>query len=159
VDGSIRPAAQKDRAAIKGILIRTRAFRPAEIKCALEVFDAGTQTRDSGYNVFVFIGDNAPLGYVCYGPTPLTEGTFDIYWIAVDPRFQHQGIGWRLLMWAEEAIAAAGGRLIILQTSSQSAYEAPRRLYRRSGYILEGTIANYYSPGDDMLIYTKSLQP
>ena len=29
--------------------------------------------------------DERLLGYACTGPTPATEGTFDLYWLAVDP--------------------------------------------------------------------------
>src|SRR3954466_1443234 len=37
------------------------------------------------------------LGFACYGQRPLTEGTFDLYWIAVDGKQRGRGIGKILL--------------------------------------------------------------
>ena len=36
---------------------------------------------------------DAVLGYYCIGPTPATEGTFDLYWIAVEPSLHGRGVG------------------------------------------------------------------
>jgi ribosomal protein S18 acetylase RimI-like enzyme len=87
----------------------------------------------------------------------LTEGTYDLYWIAVDPAAQGRGLGHALMAQVEAQIRAQGGRLLLIETSSTSPYEPARRLYLSSGFGLEATIRDFYAPGDDLLIFSKHL--
>lgn len=96
-------------------------------------------------------------GYACYGPHALTEGTYDLYWIAVDPAAQGQGVGHALLARVEAEVRGQGGRLLVIETSGTAAYEAARRLYTSGGYGLEATIRDFYAPGDSLLIFVKYL--
>lgn len=98
-------------------------------------------------------------GFIIFGPTPLTQHAWDIYWIAVDRRFQRQGVGSRLLEAAEMRIRAQRGEVIRIETSSQPNYEASRRFYEKHGYLRAGIIPNFYAAGDDLLIYYKPLLP
>lgn len=111
----------------------------------------------SGYHVLVAEVDSFIVGYVCYGPTPLTEGTWDIYWMAVAPKQQGQGIGAALLSSAEAEIKEAQGRLAIIETSSRPQYEKTRRFHHRQGYEVVGHIPDFYAPGDGKLIFLKKL--
>jgi len=97
------------------------------------------------------------LGYACFGPHPLTQGTYDLYWIAVDPVAQGHGIGHALLARVEAEVQARGGRLLLIETSSTPAYASARRLYETSGYRCEAIIHDFYAPGDDLLIFSKDL--
>jgi ribosomal protein S18 acetylase RimI-like enzyme len=97
-------------------------------------------------------------GFVCFGPAPLTDGTFDLYWIAVDPVFQGRGYGARLLRFAEDDVRRRGGRLLLIETSSQEAYGATTRFYERSGYGLVARIPEFYRAGDDKLIFAKRVE-
>ena len=112
----------------------------------------------SGYAFAVFRqADGTVLGYACYGPHPLTEGTYDLYWIVVDPQARGQGIGRALLEHVEDQARSTGARLLVAETSSSSAYEPARRLYASRGYAREAVLVDFYAPGDDLLIYTKPL--
>jgi len=97
------------------------------------------------------------LGYTCYGPRSLTSGTFDLYWIAVDPTARRGGVGRKLLAATEEAIRKLGGRLMILETSGMQTYVPTRNFYLNTGYTLEATLKNFYKEGDDLVIFTKHL--
>ncbi len=97
------------------------------------------------------------VGYVCFGTTPLTTGTYDLYWIAVDPTLHGRGIGSALLGAVLAAMRAAGGRLLLIETSSRADYANTRTFYERAGLTLEARIRDFYSPGDDRLIYAKRL--
>ncbi|MCK9600792.1 MAG: GNAT family N-acetyltransferase, partial [Sphaerochaeta sp.] len=81
--------------------------------------------------------------------------SYDLYWIAVDPAYQRQGIGGLLLQQTEAQIERRGGKRIYIETSSQSLYLPTRSFYTRHGYILEGQLKDYYAPGDDKLLYVK----
>jgi len=97
------------------------------------------------------------LGYLCYGPTPLTEGTYDLYWIAVDPDYAGQGIGTRLLKHFENEVRRKQGYLIVIETSSTPEYTDTREFYLRKGYLLAETIKDFYRRGEDRVTYTKYL--
>jgi ribosomal protein S18 acetylase RimI-like enzyme len=98
------------------------------------------------------------VGYACFGPHPLTEGAYDLYWIVVDPVARGNGVGHALLRQVENEVRARGGRLLLVETSGTSAYAAARHLYERGGYRREAIVHNFYAPGDDLLIYVKELQ-
>jgi ribosomal protein S18 acetylase RimI-like enzyme len=158
VDLRIRPMAIEDKITILHMLQTMPEFKPAEILVAEDVLD--TYLRDStesGYYVFVAEIDSIIAGYICYGPTPLTEGTWDIYWVAVAPNRQSQGIGKSLLSFAEGAIKELKGRMAIIETSYKPEYETTRRFYLGQGYELTCRIADFYAAGDDKLIMVKRL--
>ena len=112
----------------------------------------------SGYHILVSEVDSVVVGYICYGPTPLTEGTWDIYWMAVAPQMQGKGIGTALIESAEKNIKKAQGRLALIETSSKPEYERTRRFYRAQGYKVVCRIPDFYAPGDDKLTLQKRLQ-
>jgi GNAT superfamily N-acetyltransferase len=112
----------------------------------------------SGYHVLVAEDNSAIIGYVCYGPTPLTEGTWDIYWMAVTPEKQGKGVGAALLERAEKGIMEVEGRLAIIETSSIPSYEKTRLFHSHHGYELVARIPDFYAVGDDKLILQKQLQ-
>ncbi|MGH7626912.1 MAG: GNAT family N-acetyltransferase, partial [Gemmatimonadaceae bacterium] len=86
----VRPLRREDRSDVERLLLSTGMFSAVEIATALELVDAAiTSAESSGYFVFVLDLSNDPAtrdvrGYVCFGPTPLTDGTYDLYWIAVE---------------------------------------------------------------------------
>ncbi len=153
----IRPTIREDYNSIVNILKRTDHFTAEEIEVADELlnsyFDLSSQ---SGYWTFTAV-DEKVAGYVCYGPTPLTVGTYDIYWIAVDPELQGRRIGTELLTFAENDILRHKGRLITLYTSSQDKYSSTRVFYVKRGYREAARIGGYYRPGDDLVIYVKQI--
>jgi ribosomal protein S18 acetylase RimI-like enzyme len=134
-------------------------FKPSEVEVAEEVIDAYLrEPAGSGYCTLVATDESGVAGYICYGPTPLTEGTWDIYWEAVAGPKQGQGIGTALTKAAENAIAGAGGRLALIETSSTPAYEKTRRFHYSVGYEVIARIPDFYSPGDDKIILQKRLK-
>ncbi len=154
----IRDIAGADRGPLEHLLRGTGKFTGEEIAIALELIDAvldRPQQRD--YIIRCCEADGTVAGYYCIGPTPATQGTFDLYWIAVDRARQGSGIGRLLNSHAEELARGLGGRLLIAETSSQPAYEPTRRFYRAQGYAEVARIRDYYRPGDDLVVYGKSL--
>jgi GNAT superfamily N-acetyltransferase len=148
----------KDKPALVKILHHTPEFKPAEVVVAEEVIDSFLDDpQESGYHVLIAESDATVIGYICYGPTPLTEGTWDIYWMAVNPERQDKGIGAALLEAAEESIIEAGGRLAIIETSSIPSYEKTRRFHHHHGYELVARVPGFYAIGDDKLILRKRL--
>lgn len=156
---SIRPFQKEDIQPLLEILRATDMFREEEIGVALELMEIVAEEKDQkDYASCTFVDDsNTVRGYYCVGPTPMTASTYDLYWIAVDPRVHAQGVGKRLLRHCEEYVRSKGGTLIIAETSSQPKYENTRSFYRRNHYTEASRIKNYYSQGDDLVAYTKNL--
>ena len=94
-------------------------------------------------------------GYACYGPVPGTADSFDLYWIAVAPQHQGQGLGGQLLARAEADMAARGARGIYAETSLRGQYGPTRRFYERHGYAVCARLDGFYAAGDDKIIYHK----
>jgi len=150
---------KKDGAQIQSITAKNTGFNQDEVECVDELWEEYLShgSEISGYYFLVDIEDDHVLGYACYGPRSLTSGTFDLYWIAVDPTIHRGGVGRKLLTASEEAILKLGGRLIVLETSGLPVYEPTRKFYLATGYTLEATLKDFYSDGDDLVIFTKHL--
>jgi ribosomal protein S18 acetylase RimI-like enzyme len=147
-----------DKPAILKLLTATPEFKPSEVVVAEEVIDSYLKSSyQSGYHILVAEVGKRVSGYICYGPASLTEGTWDIYWVAVGRGEQSRGIGGALMVFAEDEIKKARGRLAIVETSSKPEYERTRRFYHRHAYEIVGRIPDFYAPGDDKLILQKRL--
>jgi ribosomal protein S18 acetylase RimI-like enzyme len=149
----------EDRPRITEILRDTPEFKPPEVVVAEELIDSYLDDPSgSDYHVLVAEADSNVEGYICYGPTPLAEGTWDIYWVAVSRQKQDQGIGSALMRSAEKEIMKDQGRLVIIETSSTPLYEKTRRFHLGEGYEIVCRVPDFYTPGDDKLILQKRLR-
>jgi ribosomal protein S18 acetylase RimI-like enzyme len=135
---------------IKEIVRATGVFNQEEVEVALEVFDEGGDYEFIG----AFEGDSL-LGYACFGPTPSTKDTYDLYWIAVHPTAQRSGAGAALMSEVERRLDERGARLVVVETSSRDDYEPTRRFYAKRGYDESARLRDFYAPGDDRVILTK----
>lgn len=159
MDLALRPVAPADRPALADILARTPHFAPDEVDVALELIDEALERpAETSYRVLVAADPGLPgappVGYVCFGRTPMTDGTFDLYWIVVDPARRGGGIGRRLWEACARAVTADGGTLVRVETSSVELYEDTQRFYERIGLDEVARIADFYRPGDDLVTYT-----
>ncbi|MFZ0389995.1 MAG: GNAT family N-acetyltransferase, partial [Calditrichia bacterium] len=156
---NIREMLPRDRSPVYEILQQTDMFTPPEVGVAMELIDTYLFNKEQkDYLIYSAVTENNEIaGYVCYGPTPATDGTFDLYWIAVSPEFQNQGIGKQLLHFVEEKVREGSGRIIIIETSSQEKYAPTQNFYLRNNYQLEAVIKDFYRPNDHRLIFVKHL--
>ncbi len=156
----IRALAQPDRTRLHAMLMEAGVFTPQEIEVAMELIDIVLKDpNQKDYEIHCMVDDqDEAVGYVCYGPVPMTQGTFDLYWIVVDPRLQGQGLGSRLLHFLEEVVRKRKGRMILIDTSSIPSYERSRRFYLRHGFQEVARVPDYYHPGNDRITFCKELE-
>lgn len=148
----------KDKRALMAILKNTPEFKPHEVTVAEELIDYYlSDGAKSGYNIQIAEDDGEVAGYICYGETPCTIGSWDIYWIAVDRARRGKGIGKALSEVAEKAIKQANGRIVFIETSSTPLYENTRQFYLARDYEIIARIPDFYLPGDHKLILQKKL--
>jgi GNAT superfamily N-acetyltransferase len=150
----------EDGVQIHAISTNTTVFSQEEVETVDELWEEylSQGSERSGYYWLVDKDENGRiLGYACYGPRALTDRTYDLYWIAVDPSLRRGGVGRRLLAATEEAVRRLGGRVLVLETSGKPTYVPTRNFYLATGYTLEATLKDFYSDGDDLVIFTKRL--
>ena len=152
-------ATKADGSQIQDITARAGVFNQEEIDSVPAMFDEYLRhgSEGSGYHFIVDRDGDQVLGFAIYGPRDLTDGVFDLYWIAVDPNARRNGVGRALLTASEEAIRGMGGRIIIAETSGTPEYETTRKFYVSTRYVNEATIKDFYSVGDDLKIFTKRI--
>jgi len=157
---TLRPPHPSDRRRVAQIVRATGVFRPSEVDIALEVFDGATARPGEDYHALgAFDETDQLIGFACYGPTPGTEATWDLYWIAVDPGTHRRGVGRTLMAACERAIVDSGGRLVVVETSSRPDYGPTRAFYQALAYGATARIPDFYAPHDDLVVYTKRLVP
>ena len=140
------------RESLADLLARTPEFSADDVAVALELIDDALQGgRD--YRFLVDTAGGSAQGYVCYGATAMTEGTYDLYWICVDPSKKGHGIGRGLVSAMEQEISAEGARLVRVETAGSAEYAATRLFYERVGYKIVAKIPDFYRPGNDLVIY------
>jgi ribosomal protein S18 acetylase RimI-like enzyme len=159
----IRPIEARDRERIHQILVATNRFTEEEVRVAEELVESAVEHPEKGDYIIHVLEEpdsgpsKAVQGYVCYGPTPLTEGVFDLYWIAVDPRQQGLGFGQLLLRFVENEVRRQRGRMLLIETSSKESYGPTMRFYERSGYDEISRIKDFYRIEDDKVVFCKKL--
>jgi ribosomal protein S18 acetylase RimI-like enzyme len=149
-----------DDQAVRRIVTSTNFFSAAEIEIAVELVQERLTLGSSSSYRFVFaMPMHTPqvLGYGCFGEIPCTVGSYDLYWIAVDPQAQGIGLGRQILSECERQIRALRGRRVFIETSGRTHYGSTQQFYLRCGYTLEAEIADFYSQGDAKLVYGKRL--
>jgi len=149
-----------DPGAVRRIAASTGFFREDEVEVAVDlVREALEKGASCGYHFLFAESDGQVTGFACLGPVPLTIGSYDLYWIVVEEGRRGQGIGKQLLQEAEQQARLLGGRKLYIETSSTARYRPTRAFYLASGYAEEACLRDFYLPGDDKLIYSKSLVP
>ena len=158
VSPQLRHLNARDRGRIEEITRAVGLFRQDEIPVALEVFDEAVRlsSSDAPYVAMGADVDGRLAGWICWGPTPCTLGTYDLYWMAVDPSVQGSGIGTALISEMERALAGTA-RLIVVETAGRPDYSATRAFYEARGYQATATIPEFYGPGDDQVVFVKSV--
>jgi ribosomal protein S18 acetylase RimI-like enzyme len=134
-------------------------FSREDTSCAIELIDSALAdpTRSGDYRILIAELGAELAGYICYGPTPMTVATWDLYWLATQPHFQRRGVAAALCQAMEAEVRELGGRLVRVETSSTDGYGAAQQFYERHGYPQACRIPGFYKPGDDLIIMFKQL--
>lgn len=156
---TIRLFQKEDLEQLVEIVKATDVFRPEEVAIARELMEVvAEQPGQKDYVIYTSVDEGGIVrGYYCIGQTPMTEATYDLYWIAVDPRVHGQGMGRQLLRHCEDTIRQHGGKLVVAETSSLPKYEKTRLFYEHNHYTEASRINDYYAPGDGLVVYIKYL--
>ncbi len=153
----IRPMSLQDKDRVLEILRDSEVFTCSEIAVAEELIDIFLKSpAQKDYKVVVLESERGKvIGFMTYGPAPLSEGGYDLYWVGVSPREQSQGHGKKMVHWLEEHVRGENGRVILVETSSRQEYDRARRFYIGLGYREVARTPDFYKTGDDRVVYAK----
>jgi acetoin utilization deacetylase AcuC-like enzyme/GNAT superfamily N-acetyltransferase len=143
---------------VRSLVTSTGFFSAAEVDIAGElVTERLTKGIRSGYHFVLAERGPALVAYACYGPIDGTDGSFDLYWIAVAPEEQGKGLGGQVYARAEAAMRRAGAKRIYADTSSSDRYAPTRGFYQQQGFAEQARLPDFYGPGDGKVVYVKTL--
>jgi len=155
----IRKLQAEDRQQLVTMIDGTENFNSEEKSVAIELIDEAIEKPNHEYyNVYVFENEGKVLGYHCVGKRALTDGVFDLFWIVVGPNAQNLGVGKKLLEHSENFVKENNGRWILAETSSKDSYTATRNFYLRNNYSIVSQIKDFYSVGDNLIVFGKYLR-
>lgn len=152
----IEKPAEADIPEIVRMIEQAGVFNAADVECVGELLDEYFHKPGrGGYEFIVYREAGRPVGMACYGATPLTEGTYDLYWLCVAPEARRGGIAGKLFREMEADLRRYGARLLVIETSGIDDYRPAREFYLAAGCQRQATIPDFYAPGDDLVMYTK----
>ena len=146
---TIRPLRRDDLAAAGAVIAAVDLFPPEMLPEMAGPFLEGAE------ELWLVVEGGAGLAYAA--PERLTDGTWNLLLLAVDPAWQKQGLGRRLVAAVEAALTEKGARLLLVETAGVPGFAGQRRFYRKLGFRREARIRDYYQPGDDKVVFAKPL--
>ena len=159
----LRPASPEESGALVALAESTGVFNTGEAEAllgdVLKELHAGGLGFGHQAHVWASSVSEPAMGWVYFAPTSNAHGIWDLWWIGVAPDCQRRGIGGELLRFVEGYVLAAGGRLLLIETSSLPAFDSVRRFYVKRGYAECGQVPDFYDVGDSKVIYFKQITP
>ena len=150
---TIRPIIASDMPALKAVIDGTGLFPSDMLEDMLSDFLNG----DGGNEIWLTDDDAGPVALAYCAPERMTQGTWNLYLIAVHPDRQGRGRGGALLRHVEQDLASRGERVLLVETSGLPEFERTRAFYLQSGYDEEARIRDFYQAGEDKVVFRKGL--
>ncbi len=98
-----------------------------------------------------------PGGWVYSSENLKSNGVWDLWWIGVTPGQQGRGAGTALLQFVEDQVRSAGGRLLLIETSSLPPLARTREFYKLRGYTECGCVPDFYGDGDGKITFVRNV--
>lgn len=152
----IRATESEDLPALQEVLDGTELFPSQMLPEMIDGFLSNATTTELWLTCEL---DGKAVGFCYAAPEQLAEGTINMLAIAVLPSIQGRGVGRALVLKLESLLSERGQRIMIADTSGTDAFSQTREFYRKNGYTEEARIRDFWAPGDDKVVFWKSLAP
>ena len=153
-----RPTLPDDTPTLVAQATATGMFKSYEIEALQEVLDDYHAVNHiHGHVGRTLMDAGAIVGFAYFAPAAMTDRTWELWWIVVDPSRQGQGLGSKMLAEIEREVKSLGGRILLIDTSSQPLYVQTRQFYLKHAYSLAAQVPDFYADGDDKVIFAKRL--
>jgi ribosomal protein S18 acetylase RimI-like enzyme len=158
---TVRPATAADVERIRALALDNGMFAPEEMAEFDEGLNGYLSGSLEGHRWLVATGVEGRVEGAAYvAPEPSGDRVWNLYFLAADPDRPRRGAGSALVRHVEQSLRDVGdevARVLIVETSSGAAYEGARQFYSRCGFDQEAVIREFYGPGDDKIVFWKSL--
>lgn len=154
----IRPTAPDDIKPLIALAEVTGLFDSEQIEEIIQMLEQHFDSRAGSPDLWFTDEEEGAVGVAYVAPERMTEGTWNLYLIAIHPERQRQGRGRALLQYVEQVLSKRGERILLVETSGLDEFEYVREFYRRSGYQEEARIHEFYKAGDDKIVFRKDLR-
>lgn len=154
----IRPITPEDLPALIAVAEASGLFQAHETEALTQMLDDHFQHDAHSPDIWLTDDEAGPVGVAYVAPERMTEGTWNLYLIAIHPNHQRQGRGAALLTHIEHMLAERGARVLLVETSGLESFAYVRAFYRHNGYEEEARIREFYKAGDDKIIFRKALK-
>ena len=152
-DSCIRPVKPDDLPALKTVIDANELFPSDMLDEMISDYFSNEDSKDYWFTY----DDGKPVAIAYCAPEKMTEGTWNLYLIAVHPDYQGTGRGTSMLNHIEQRLASRGERVLLVETSGLESFKRTREFYRKRGYDKEAQIREFYQAGEDKIIFRKSL--
>ena len=153
VNTSIRPVKSEDLPALKIAIVANDLFPPEMLDDMMLDYFNNPDSQD----IWFTYEQDKPVAVGYCAPEKMTEGTWNLYLIAVHPQHQGLGYGTSMMNYIEQILGDRGERILLVETSGLDGFEKTRSFYRRCGYEEEARIREFYQAGEDKIVFRKSL--
>lgn len=106
---------------------------------------------------FVYIEGQTPIALGYCVPEKLTDGTYNLLALGVSNDYQRKGIAREMMKYIEELLLQKNGRILIIETSNDDAQIAARKFYHHIGYTQVAVIPDFWSDGEDKIVFCKKI--
>lgn len=154
----IRLTTPDDTIALIALAAASGLFDPNQTDDLAQMLDRHFSDKDEIQDIWLTDYDNEPVGIAYIAPERMTEGTWNLYLIAVHPDRQKQGRGKALLSYVEQMLMKRGERILLVETAGTDDFEYVREFYRQNGYEEEARIREFYTAGIDKIVFRKALK-
>lgn len=152
---NIRSAQSADLSRLKTVITSSDLF-PAELLD--DMMADYLQNEDSEQIWRVAETDEQIIGLAYAAPEMMTEGTYNLYLIAVHKSMQGKGVGGQLMRHFEELLTHQKVRILLVETSGLPEFERTRAFYDQLDYQRTAVIPEFYAAGEDKVVFWKKLK-
>lgn len=157
---AVRAAVPGDRGAIVEVVVAAGMFDREEVRVVDDLLRERLEDRDGDGSCCLVTERGGRVTGVAYAePRPAADRVWELTMLGVRPDDQRAGLGRALLRETERRLTGLGARLMIVETSATPQYAPARALYRRAGYDEEARIRDYWTDGDDAVVFRRRLVP
>jgi ribosomal protein S18 acetylase RimI-like enzyme len=154
----MRDASPSDSSSVTMLGIAAEMFMPEDAgflnQMMLDYFE---KNRAEGHACIIDEHEGNPRGVAYFVPVKATDRVWELLMIAVHPAQQGSGHGAAMMAHMEASLRERGQRLVLVQTSASPRYERTRAFYLKLGYEIEARVRDYYTEGEDMIMFRKDL--
>lgn len=151
---NIRPSTTADIPALKEVIDSSELFPSEYLDDMIAPYLQGAAPQEIWLTTVL---EEQVVAITYCAPERMTEGTYNLYLIAVRKEAQGKGVGRKIMTHVEQLLQQQGARVLLVETSGLAEFELTREFYDKCQYHREAVIRDFYQEGEDKVVFWKKL--